>query len=184
MASKPYPFEVCKKCCPTGGSGGDITIDTEMSDTSENAVQNKVIKKYVDDNKGTQPPLIIDGWYIEKNLSNGKYSISNTHRYDAIVEAYNSGRQVMIAAQTVHVDANSNPIDIGTVFLQCITPYCFQGISTLNEFFMIEYVPTYNLWTLNVEELASKVYVNMAIGDIETALENIIAKYNLGGDVI
>ena len=33
-----------------GGSGGDITIDTEMSDTSENAVQNKVIKAYVDDN--------------------------------------------------------------------------------------------------------------------------------------
>lgn len=50
MANKPYPFEVCKKCCPTGGDtgGGDITIDTEMSDTSENAVQNKVIKNYVD----------------------------------------------------------------------------------------------------------------------------------------
>ena len=30
-----------------GGGGG--TIDTEMSDTSTNAVQNKVIKKYVDD---------------------------------------------------------------------------------------------------------------------------------------
>lgn len=32
-----------------GSGGGSITIDTEMSDTSENAVQNKVIKKYVDD---------------------------------------------------------------------------------------------------------------------------------------
>lgn len=31
-----------------GGSGGNITIDTAMSDTSENAVQNKVIKAYVD----------------------------------------------------------------------------------------------------------------------------------------
>lgn len=31
-----------------GGSGGSITLDTEMSDTSENAVQNKVIKAYVD----------------------------------------------------------------------------------------------------------------------------------------
>ena len=29
--------------------GGSITVDTEMSDTSENAVQNKVIKKYIDD---------------------------------------------------------------------------------------------------------------------------------------
>lgn len=31
-----------------GGEGGSITLDTEMSDTSENAVQNKVIKAYVD----------------------------------------------------------------------------------------------------------------------------------------
>lgn len=30
-------------------SKGSSTIDTQMSDTSENAVQNKVIKKYVDD---------------------------------------------------------------------------------------------------------------------------------------
>ena len=33
----------------SGSGGGSITIDTEMSDTSENAVQNKVIKAYVDD---------------------------------------------------------------------------------------------------------------------------------------
>ena len=32
-----------------GGSGTSVTVDTEMSDTSENTVQNKVIKKYVDD---------------------------------------------------------------------------------------------------------------------------------------
>lgn len=33
-----------------GGAGGaGVTVDTEMSDTSTNAVQNKVIKKYVDD---------------------------------------------------------------------------------------------------------------------------------------
>ena len=33
-----------------GGTSGDITIDDAMSDTSENSVQNKVIKKYIDDN--------------------------------------------------------------------------------------------------------------------------------------
>ena len=32
-----------------GGGGTSITVDTEMSDISENTVQNKVIKKYVDD---------------------------------------------------------------------------------------------------------------------------------------
>lgn len=33
------------------GTGSSITIDSEMSDTSENAVQNKVIKVYVDNTK-------------------------------------------------------------------------------------------------------------------------------------
>lgn len=32
-----------------GENGTPATIDTEMSDTSENTVQNKIIKKYVDD---------------------------------------------------------------------------------------------------------------------------------------
>ena len=31
-----------------GGGGGSIAVDKEMSDTSENAVSNKVIKEYVD----------------------------------------------------------------------------------------------------------------------------------------
>ena len=31
-----------------GGGGGSIAVDKEMSDTSENAVSNKAIKKYVD----------------------------------------------------------------------------------------------------------------------------------------
>lgn len=52
MANKPFPFSVCKECCVGGESGGSITIDTEMSDTSENAVQNKVIKEYVDNITG------------------------------------------------------------------------------------------------------------------------------------
>lgn len=34
------------------GTGSSITIDSEMSDTSENAVQNKVIKAYVDEEIG------------------------------------------------------------------------------------------------------------------------------------
>ena len=34
---------------PTGSGGSSVDVDTEMSDSSENAVQNKVIKEYVDD---------------------------------------------------------------------------------------------------------------------------------------
>lgn len=39
------------------GGGGSITVDTAMSDTSTNAVQNKVIKEYVDAN--TYAPFIV-----------------------------------------------------------------------------------------------------------------------------
>ena len=55
MSKKPFPFKVCELCCSGGdsggGTGGDIVIDDVMSDTSENAVQNKVIKAYVDGNR-------------------------------------------------------------------------------------------------------------------------------------
>lgn len=30
------------------GGGGNITLDSEMSDTSENAVANRIIKEYID----------------------------------------------------------------------------------------------------------------------------------------
>ena len=43
-----------------GGSGGSITLDTEMSDTSENAVQNKVIKTYVDGLVGNIESLLAE----------------------------------------------------------------------------------------------------------------------------
>ena len=39
------------------GGGGSVTVDTAMSDTSTNAVQNKVIKKYVDDHGATNAVL-------------------------------------------------------------------------------------------------------------------------------
>ena len=50
------------------GAGGDgIIIDTEMSDTSENAVQNKVIKAYVD---GTKNDLEA---YIDETILGGAW---------------------------------------------------------------------------------------------------------------
>lgn len=48
-----YPTEkaVADYVSKQGGGGGGA-VDTEMSDSSTNAVQNKVIKKYVDENVG------------------------------------------------------------------------------------------------------------------------------------
>ena len=42
-------FAKVKTALEQGGGGGSAAVDTQMSDTSEKAVQNKVIKKYVDD---------------------------------------------------------------------------------------------------------------------------------------
>lgn len=44
------------------GGGANITIDTKMSDTSENAVQNKVIKHYIDQ---SIQQAILDSWEVE-----------------------------------------------------------------------------------------------------------------------
>jgi hypothetical protein len=43
------------------GSGGGGAVDTEMSDSSTNAVQNKVIKKYVDNSIQS---AILDSWEV------------------------------------------------------------------------------------------------------------------------
>lgn len=41
-----------------------------------------------------------------------------------------------------------------------------------------------NGWRIETVNLSSKEYVDNKIGDIETALDNIITKYGLGGDVV
>lgn len=48
---------------PTGGSS--VTVDTAMSDTSTNAVQNKVIKKYVDDHSSSSDTKVTLAGNIE-----------------------------------------------------------------------------------------------------------------------
>lgn len=48
MATIKYKDENGWQEIAIGGGGGSITLDTEMSGTSTNAVQNKTIKEYVD----------------------------------------------------------------------------------------------------------------------------------------
>lgn len=54
-----------------GGSGASITIDAEMSDTSENAVQNKVIKAYVDGITGDVETALDNIIAIQNSLIGG-----------------------------------------------------------------------------------------------------------------
>lgn len=52
-----------------------IDMDTEMSDTSENPVQNKVIKKYVD---SKQVDIDVDETTITKNIVNKLQAVALT----------------------------------------------------------------------------------------------------------
>ena len=45
----------------SAGGGGNVVVDNAMSDTSENAVQNKIIKKYVDE---SIQAAILDSWEV------------------------------------------------------------------------------------------------------------------------
>ena len=60
-----------------GGSeqGGSVTVDTSMSDTSENPVQNKVIKAYVDDEVATKQDTLVSGTNIK--TINGQNVLGN-----------------------------------------------------------------------------------------------------------
>lgn len=86
MAKKPFPFSVCEQCCAEGGSGESIIIDAELSDTSENAVQNKVIKMYVDNTKT----------YIVNVTVNEDMSITADKEFSDLVEAFKNGRQILV----------------------------------------------------------------------------------------
>lgn len=63
------------------GGGANITIDTKMSDTSENAVQNKVIKHYVDDTTGNKNDLYTRDKYTLVDAINEVY-IANDNKAD------------------------------------------------------------------------------------------------------
>lgn len=74
----------------TGSGGGSVNVDTEMSDISENAVQNKVIKEYVDDQVNSIPEEVIvsdtqptgDDWKLwidsDKQTDNTYYNDNGT----------------------------------------------------------------------------------------------------------
>lgn len=48
-ASLNNNFSKVKQAIAMGGGSGSGIVDSEMSDTSTNPVQNKVVKKYIDD---------------------------------------------------------------------------------------------------------------------------------------
>lgn len=78
-------------------SGGGVTVDTAMSDTSTNPVQNKTIKQYVDDHA---VPLPLTLTYANGQATGASYS--------DIRKAIESGRQIKLAvANTIDIIASN-----------------------------------------------------------------------------
>ena len=78
-------------------SGSGVTVDTAMSDTSTNPVQNKTIKKYVDDH-AVSLPLVLT--YTYNQVTGAPYS--------EIRKAIESGRQIKLAvANTTDIIASN-----------------------------------------------------------------------------
>ena len=80
-----------------------ITVDTEMSDTSDNMVANKVIKKYVDD--------IINNLPADMVVTNGELSTENGTTYLVLTIA-NKYEPVKIDVQELVGDVTTETTNI------------------------------------------------------------------------
>lgn len=82
MEQKPFPFEVCKKCC---NESDNLLVDQTYTPESENAQSGKAVAGALK----TIEPLIVT---VAINEAFG--GLEANHTYGEIKEAYNSGREI------------------------------------------------------------------------------------------
>ena len=93
---------------PTGSGGGSVDVDTEMSDTSENAVQNKVIKEYVDDQVSSIPEEVI--------ISNSEPTSTGNKIWIDTGEVQNSGSELPMVYPVGSIYMSVNNTNPATLF--------------------------------------------------------------------
>lgn len=79
------------------GGGSTVTVDTQMSDTSTNPVQNKVIKEYVDEH--------CDFFQCEFTFDNHNDEWTCDKTVDQIIEAFKSGKNINCIMPEVYSNA-------------------------------------------------------------------------------
>ena len=82
---KDYVDEVVDGIGTGGGTGGNIIIDSVMSDTSKNAVQNKVIKSYVDKTRREIEASQIQHDWNQSDKSKLDYIKNRTHYSESVL---------------------------------------------------------------------------------------------------
>lgn len=177
------------------GGGGSIVIDDTMSDISENAVQNKVIKKYVDERCNDIIKTITQELEI---TTSGRDRIPHTELVRIADAKSDALRDVTVTVDTDYVaDANICYLEVysgGTTMVEQLyrTIYNpFQGQKTA--IFTFSYSGEFSVrarWENEPINAACTIRITYVrdlpevIGNIETALDGIIEIQNslIGGD--
>lgn len=146
-----------------GQGGTSITVDSEMSDTSENPVQNKVAKKYADD--GLLPKIEI--WQ-----PNTKYKENSLVLAVINIDDGDYFGNVLLTCIKEHTSGDYNRPDVASDFYDCWSARPLAADSA--------YADAYG-------NIIHKTYAKKEeLGDIETALDSIIAMQNelIGGESV
>lgn len=142
-----------------GGNSGSIVVDTELDAFSDNPIANSTITRFVE----TQLPSKTD------------------------VDAFADGDRI---AKKAECDKNGNQIDttyatnknVGEL-VENISKVLEDTERTINKMYLIP-DETEHDYVWYPSNGAVREYVTAQIGDVETSLDNIIKKYDLGGDSV
>lgn len=174
---KPYPFSVCIKCC---SGGTDIEPSAVVSDAffvaeSDGTYKLNVLK--LDGSGSFDPATIPSKEYVDNKTSETSPggAITVDDYLDTIdLTSENPVQNKVIAAKIAYLD------DITKMNMEGIN----NAINGVRQEGNTLYFDTPNLPGAALAVVATPTYVDNAIGDIETALDNIIAIQNslIGGD--
>ncbi len=178
---------------PEGSGGSGVTVDSELSLTSTNPVQNKVVAEALEDAE----PFVVTATLAELHESStpgqSYYDVTFDKTISEIEEAYDAGKIIMLM---LYAD-NGDSVRISTSFNKFITQWFDSDGNPISEKetqvewsvastpgrtdFKLMYSPSLSIM-YESELLITEYHLDTAIGDIETALNDIITDYGLGGD--
>ena len=117
-------------------------------------------------------PFIINATLNEDN------TITSEVTFAEIKEAYEQGKEIILRCAVI--DDSDNMVIYSSLFTMNDNSAMWQEL--LGNINIQVFCSELTGWSTSFYEMADRDYVDIAIGDIETSLENIITKYGLGGD--
>lgn len=167
MSKKPFPFKVCEQCCEGGGS--DITVDSELSYTSTNPVQNKVvtdaIKKF--------EPFVVEATLTKSQipeLEGGgfNYSVSSSVTAEEVQTARIKGQSFVLRLTDENGDSTYSPVYYWLGNYGVIQWYVHYNNGLLEVAFADIIDPQgYPFWYVTYCEYASTEYTDKAVENLE-----------------